>query len=158
MEQIYTVDETRLSSIQKRAFIRGLKILGIMLLVMFIMMYPQRRYYFKSYTWISYFITIPILMFAMYIGARRLTENYRTLEIILDKQGVRSKAQMSPYKNIPWDRMIVKVKDNGIINLYDSSVPALIRKWNGRGWIIIPPEMQDREALLSEIQKHSAGI
>lgn len=77
------------------------------------------------------------------------------MQIILDDEGVETKADMMPFKAIKWDNLKIGEKRNGAVNLYDMSVSAFTRKFYGRGWIIIQPETLDKEKLLAELQKHA---
>jgi hypothetical protein len=78
---------------------------------------------------------------------------YRSLEIVLSENGVKSKAEGLPCKSITWTNIIVEEKSNGAINLYDKSISVFIRKMYGKGWIIIQPETMNKQALLNEIMK-----
>lgn len=90
----------------------------------------------------------------MYLGANRLVNAYRSLEIVLSENGVESKAVGMPYKIIACADLIIKEKSNGAVNLYDKEVSAFTRKMYGKGWIIIQPEMADKDALVNELLKH----
>ncbi|MGZ3828661.1 MAG: hypothetical protein ACXVAY_07095 [Mucilaginibacter sp.] len=90
----------------------------------------------------------------LYLGANRLVKAYRSLEIVLSENGVESKAVGLPYKIITWANLIIEEKSNGTVNLYDKGVSAFTRKMYGKGWIIIQPEMADKEALVNELLKH----
>ncbi|MDN3580292.1 hypothetical protein [Mucilaginibacter flavus] len=102
----------------------------------------------------SQLFIIPILFLPIYLASKRVKKSYKTQQIMLSDAGVESKAEMMPYKNISWDNLIINEKPNGTINLYDKSISAFSRKMNGRGWIIIHPEILNREQLLTELLKY----
>jgi hypothetical protein len=48
----------------------------------------------------------------------------------------------------------VQTKLNGTIDLYGYSVSSFQRKMYGKGWILIQPEICNREGLLNELANH----
>jgi hypothetical protein len=154
MNKIYKIDEFQLTKIANRAFFRVLRIYGIATLLMFALMYPQRQFYFQYPAAFSYIFGLLLMIVVGFISTRKLKATFRTLEIILSSTGVEVKAQMSPYKQILWSNLVVEEKNNGFIYLYDQTVSSTQRKWNGKGAIIIQPEIQNREALLNDLLAH----
>jgi hypothetical protein len=148
MQQTFTIDPSRINNIRKRVLWRNGKILGIVFLFVLIPQLLQHDAAASRYYLQSLLISIPLLGLVVYVSVNRLMKSYRSLEIILNDEGVELKAEMMPYKKIEWVNLEVEEKSNGMINLFDTSIPAFTRKMNGKGWIQIHPEINNREQLL----------
>lgn len=103
---------------------------------------------------LSFSITSTLLILIMMLGVKkRLRKTYESFKLVLNDEGVEVKAEMTPYRSIPWQYLEVKERRNGIIDMYDSRISNFSRRWSGKGWIRIQPEIEDRDLLLNELTK-----
>lgn len=152
--QIYKIDETQIDTLVKRLALKNIIILLLVMVFVVGSQYLTRKESDIQRLLMSQLFIIPILFLPIYLASKRVKKSYKTQQIMLSDAGVESKAEMMPYKNISWDNLIINEKPNGTINLYDKSISAFSRKMNGRGWIIIHPEILNREQLLTELLKY----
>ena len=148
MQHTFTIDQSRINNIRKRVLLRNGKILAVAFLL--ILIPPSLRHNTDVLTNYlqSFLISVPLFGLVVYLASNKLIKAYRTLEIILSDTGVELKAEMMPYKKIDWANLKIEEKSSGIINLYDTNIPAFTRKMYGKGVIQIQPEIMDREQLL----------
>ncbi|MBB3055013.1 hypothetical protein [Mucilaginibacter gotjawali] len=69
----------------------------------------------------------------------------------MNDKGIEYKGEMMLSQKLGWRSLKIEEKSNGIINLYDTSIPAFTRRMKGEGWIQIQPEINNREQLLSTL-------
>ncbi|MEZ2339019.1 hypothetical protein AB6735_25460 [Mucilaginibacter sp. RCC_168] len=152
--QIYIIDENQLDNLKRRLLFRGIRIILLLTLCAGVLQFLQAK---KGETLIiigvMFFCTL-ILSISVFRATNKLLKSYRTLQIILNDSGVEAKVEMMPYKNIRWENLMVKVKSNGTINLYDKSISSFMRSMYGKGVIIIQPEILNREILVNELVKY----
>ena len=156
--QVFKIDESQVGKIAKRNFLRAVKILLPIFAVVSVYQYFQYKSRHDEliglYIGMSLFFPLFMLL-PIYLGAKKATKSIRTLELILNDNGVEKKAEMAPYRQIAWQNVALKEKPNGTLDIYDKNVSAFMRWWNGTGRIILPPEMLNRETLITELQKHA---
>jgi len=150
-ERVYVIDEGQINALRNRILFKIYKILGMVIVPLIILEYFSWKNKGTSF-WLITIGMIVYMMIIYYIAANRAAKSYRTLKIVLGKDGVESKADKMPYKMIPWSDLEIQEKSNEI-NLYDKNVSSFMRKMYGKGRIIIPPEILDKESLLSELYK-----
>jgi hypothetical protein len=152
----FAIDETQLSSLLKRlqySLFNRIAIIGVSVFVSQYFSYGSKD--LKALI-LSFCITTPFLLLIIgYSTRRRFKKTYETLKIVLNNDGVEVKAEGMPYKAIGWANLIVKEQQNGVIDLFDDRISSFSRKWSGRGWIRIQPEIADRDNLLNELTKRS---
>ncbi|MEO3407015.1 hypothetical protein AAFN85_24075 [Mucilaginibacter sp. CAU 1740] len=152
----FAIDETQLSSLLKRlqySLFNRIAIIGVSVFVSQYFSYGSKD--LKALV-LSFCITTPFLLLIIgYSTRRRFKKTYETLKIVLNDDGVEVKAEGMPYKAIDWANLIVKEQQNGVIDLFDNRIFGFSRRWSGRGWIRIQPEIADRDNLLNELTKRS---
>jgi len=157
MQQIYKIDETRVGNIKKRALLRSGKVLLIAYLLILPLFVLQNHGPVLVNIVLPFLFTGLIIFFSISVAMKRIEKSYKSMQIILNDQGVETKADMMPFKAIEWKNLKIEEKSSGAINLYDMSVPTFSRKFYGRGWIIIQPETLEKDKLLAELQKHAGN-
>ncbi|TFF40245.1 hypothetical protein [Mucilaginibacter psychrotolerans] len=153
--QVFKVDESQINRIARRNFLRILKIAVPIMVLVVARQYFQYKNELNIGIIIYMFIVPFVVLMSMYIGGKKATKSMLTLEIIQTDSGVEKRAEMAPYRQIAWQDLIVREKPNGRLDLYDKNVSAFMRWWNGKGRIVLPPEMLNRDLLLSELQKYA---
>ena len=152
MEELtYVIDEGQINELRNRILFKMYKVMGMVLVPLIILEYFSWKNKGASF-WLVTIGMIFYMMIIYYVGANRAAKSYRTLKIVLGKEGVESKADRMPYKMVPWAEMEIQEKSDGII-LYDKNVSSFMRKMYNRGRIVIPPEILNKESLLSELYK-----
>jgi len=152
--RIYKIDEEQLGKLKRRLLIRMFKYIGFVLLIITTCQVIQAK---KGEALIIEGVlvfTSGVMITSALKAVKKIVNSYKTLQIILSDESVEVKAEMSPYKSIRWENLIVQTKSNGTINLYDNSISSFQRKMYGKGWIAIQPETLNKEALLAELMKH----
>ena len=155
-DQTYSVDENQYTGLKKRLLIRNTLFMGAVFVVASILEYPNLKGTNFNFGIFLLFI-IPLMFLPAYLGTNRLVNSYKTLAIVLCESAVESKAENMPYKKISFSDLIIKQKSNGAINLYDKNISAFMRKMYGKGMIIIPPEIFDKQSLLHELMMRAGA-
>ncbi|WP_413665919.1 hypothetical protein ACEN9X_15055 [Mucilaginibacter sp. Mucisp86] len=155
----YIIDESKLSGLVKRMLTGALKRIGIIALSVFVLQYlSYGRGEFGLLVFSFGITTSFLILMVMFSVKRRLIKTYKSFKLVLDNEGVEVKAEMIPYRSISWQYLEIKEQSNGIIDLYDNRISSFSRRWNGKGWIRIQPEIEDRDLLLSELAKRGALV
>ncbi|NOW98881.1 hypothetical protein [Mucilaginibacter sp. SG564] len=152
--QIYTIDENQLDNLKRRFLFRGVRVIVLLTLFISVFQFLQAK---KGETLIIIGVMIfciLILSISVFRATNKLVKSYKTLQIILNDNGIEAKAEMMPYKSIRWENLMVKIKSKGSINLYDKSISPFMRSMYGKGVIIIQPETLNKEMLVNELVKY----
>jgi len=152
--RIYTIDDNQLDSLKRRFLFRGLKIIALIILAIGITQFLQAKKGEALIIGIVMLFSAFIMCISVYRATNKLMRSYKTLQVILSDEGIETKAEMMPYKSIRWENLMVKVKSNNTINLYDKSISSFMRSMYGKGVIIIQPEILNREILVNELVKY----
>ncbi|AYL97529.1 hypothetical protein [Mucilaginibacter celer] len=157
---IYTIDRNQIHHLVKRLVRNTVKKLSI---IAIFVLGTQSLSYHKHVDLIplilSYVITTIILFGIMLFSVRnRFQKMYYTLRIVLSQEGVEIKGEGIPYKSIRWENLLVKVQKNNVIDLWDDQIANWSRKWSGKGWIRIQPEIENREDLINELMKRGRAV
>ncbi|QEM05938.1 hypothetical protein DIU31_021360 [Mucilaginibacter rubeus] len=150
----YIIDQSKLNNLIKRMLMAAFNrtvIIGISVFVSQSLLYPRNNW---GLLIISFGVSTTLLILIMTLGVRkRLKRTYESFKLVLNIEGVEAKAEMMPYRSIPWQYLEVREQRNGIIDLCDNRVSNFSRRWSGKGWIRLQPEMEDRDTLLHELAK-----
>jgi hypothetical protein len=152
MLETYTIDPALLGNIRKRMITRLGIVMVISILIVFVPQLLDRSKLDIKSSGIALCFTMTILIFTMNKALNRQINSFKTLRIVLNDEGIESKAELQPYKRIEWNALQIKEKPNGTIDLYDKSISKFNRKMYGRGWIHIQPETLDKDKMLNTIR------
>jgi len=153
MPQTFTINQTLIGSLLKRMAFRFIKTYAVILILITL---PDIINPTKPIMSIGVAVGGIILMIGLtlIIGYRKARKTFGGFQITLDDIGIELKAPMAPYKRIDWDEIYYDEKKKGDIKVYNKTVGAFSRWWNGNGVIFIPREINDRDQLLLSINKH----
>lgn len=155
----FAIDKTQLDTLLKRlqySLFNRIAIIGVPVFVSQYFSYGSKD--IKALI-LSFCITTPFLLLIIsYSTRRRFRKTYESLKVVLNEEGVEVKAEGMPYKTINWANLVVKEQPNGVIDLFDNRISNFSRRWSGKGWIRIQPEIADRDNLLNELIKRSQVI
>ncbi len=152
----FVIDETKLDSLLKRlqySAFNNIVIIGVAVFISQYLSYGNQNFKLLIF---SFCITTPFMLLIVFFSTRKkFRKTYETLKIVLSESCVEVKAEGLPYKKIAWENLIVKEQKAGTIDLLDNTISNFSRRWSGRGWIRIQPEIADRDNLLNELTKRS---
>lgn len=154
MQKIYTIDESRIINIQKRAATRS----GLIML--FVLLITSKQLWNVGVQTGNYaaMLFLPLLLILpIWMGVRQIKQRYKTFQILIDDAGIQSQSQMGLFKRVEWDNAIITERKNGFVYVEDKNVSSFMRWWNGSGRIFIFPEIIDRDDLIDNAQKLARG-
>jgi hypothetical protein len=155
----FVIDETKLDGLLKRLQYSAFNNIVIIGVAVFMSQYFSYGSGNLKALILSFCITTPFLLLIVFFSTKKkFRKIYETLKIVLIENGVEVKAEGMPYKNIAWRNLIVKEQKTGVIDLLDNALSDFSRRWSGRGWIRIQPEIADRDSLLIELKKRAAEV
>jgi len=146
---IFKIDLTRIKEIKRRQIIFELKITIPALIIIVIITYlTSTKGDLKTFIYIS-LILIPALFLRALFSTRNLKQTAEAFEISLTDNGIEQIFKLKIVKEINWGDMNYEIKSNGFIYVLDKSLPA-----SNKRTIQIPPEIQNKEQLINELEKH----
>ena len=151
----YKMDKQKIRLLKQRAIKRQLRVYIPSFVILSTLFYLDRGKENFEYFLLSCMAIIIFIIVLLFIGASKFKNSINSYEVILDKDGVIMKEDMTQRKKIKWENLIIEVKRNGIINLFDNNFPRNRSKIKGKGWIQIQPEIEKRHELLKKLKKYS---
>ena len=145
---IYVFDLTKLKALKKRTIITDLKftIPGLILIVT-IQYFVHGQDNFKLWLIVSLSF-IPLTILRLLFRLRNFKKEVMSYEIITTEESIARKYQGKISKDIKWADLKYEIKNNGFIKISDRSVRG------SKGMFLIPPEIENREELITEIKRH----
>ena len=152
---IFKIDSTKFNLIRKRAIISVLKFeipsILFTLLIFYFLRGGQENLKFFVLISLSF---IPLMILRQYFGFRNFYKELEPYEIVLTEKGIEQKFNSKKLKEIEWRDMRYEINNKGILTIHNKKISKLTGKLTGKGQIVIPSEIEDKQILIEEIKKH----
>ena len=74
-------------------------------------------------------------------------------EILLTNTGIELAFKSKTVRKLDWNDIEYEIKDNGFIKIFDKNFPS-----DNRKIMHIPPEIENKEAFINEVQRHCNNV
>ncbi|QKG52609.1 hypothetical protein [Hymenobacter sp. BRD67] len=155
---IYKIDQTKLSSFKKRAMLKELRTLLVGWLIIMAIQFPRFAHHsLKTFVIVSLGI-IPLAALRLYVGSKTLGQLLSTYKIELTDDKISYVLNARVVRSIPWEIAAYELKSDGRISIRDKSISGFLAQITGKGMITVPPEIEDRQEFLEQLESNCEAV